>query len=337
MKILRSQEEGPQEPQQTAATIIQKTWRRHATREVFKYFKERISHCSQQDPQAILKTVNPREAVAGVCIRFRLGGITFPPNIYYKIFTHRPITDLCASSYTQPGLKKPVPRQTNNGWPLMQEDRSGRYQRMENNSWRLFCSKAVPMSEPKESEPKDKMDFHYSTLQRQQDVGKWRKKRKIEWLKQIQLHAPPCALTHSKFATHRDHVFDHRCTSFLQFAMAKNSRKTKLFVKEALEKSFQDSSDSNLDYATDEKDLFVHVIDPVIDEYDQGRLQTHPVVSSAQEVMDAIEESGHDEILDRELDELMAWTNAINFKEYLQEWMCLACSHSSKPSKGEHL
>ncbi|KAK9527960.1 hypothetical protein VZT92_014467 [Zoarces viviparus] len=60
-----------------------------------------------------------------------------------------------------------------------------------------------------------------------------------------------------------------------------------------------------------------------------GRLQTHPVVNSAQEVMDAIEESGHDEKLDRE----MAWTNAINFEEYLQEWMCLACSHSSKPSK----
>ncbi|XP_075968648.1 protein MFI-like [Anarhichas minor] len=263
------QEEGPQEPQQetlrqTAATIIQKTWRRHVTREVFKYFKELIGHCSQQDPQAILKTVNPREAelldgAAGACIRFRLGGITFPPNIYYKIFTHRPITDLCASSpkaYTQPGLKKPVPRQTNNGWPLMQEDRSGRYQRMENNSWRLFCSKAVPMSEPKEIEAKEKMDFHYSMLQRQQDVGKWRKKRKIEWLKQM---------------------------------------------------------------------------------YNQGRLQTHPVVNSAQEVMDAIEERGHDEILDRELDELMAWTNAINFEEYLQEWMCLASSPSSKPSKGEHL
>lgn len=70
--------------------------------------------------------------------------ITFPPNIYYKIFTHRPITDVCASSpkdYTQLGLKEPVARQTINGWPLMQEHQSGWYQRMENNSWRLFCSK----------------------------------------------------------------------------------------------------------------------------------------------------------------------------------------------------
>lgn len=65
--------------------------------------------------------------------------ITFPPNIYYKIFTHRPVTDLCANSpkdYNQLSLiKKPEAQQTK------QDDRSGWYQRMENNSWRLFCSK----------------------------------------------------------------------------------------------------------------------------------------------------------------------------------------------------
>jgi hypothetical protein len=26
------------------------------------------------------------------------GGCTFPPVIYYKIFTHRPVTDMCAFS-----------------------------------------------------------------------------------------------------------------------------------------------------------------------------------------------------------------------------------------------
>ncbi|XP_044033263.1 protein MFI [Siniperca chuatsi] len=195
------QEEGPQEPQQetlqqTAVRIIQMAWRRHVYREVFKYFKELITHCNQQDPQTILKTVNPREAelldaAAGVFIRFRLGGITFPPNIYYKIFTHRPIADVCASSpkdYTQLGLKRPVARQTNNICPLMQVDRSGWYQRMENNSWRLFCSKVVPTGEPIEIGADKKMDFHHSRLQRQQDVNKWRKKRKIEWLKQMYNH-----------------------------------------------------------------------------------------------------------------------------------------------------
>lgn len=70
--------------------------------------------------------------------------MTFPPSIYYKIFTHRPITDVCASSprnYARQGLKQPVAPQSKRGLPVGQEDRSGWYQRMENNSWRLFCCK----------------------------------------------------------------------------------------------------------------------------------------------------------------------------------------------------
>ncbi|XP_059182720.1 protein MFI [Centropristis striata] len=268
------QEEDPQKSQQEklqqkAASIIQKAWRRYVYREVFKYFKELISHCNLRDPQTILKTVNPREAelldaAAGVFIRFRLGGITFPPNIYYKIFTHRPITDVCATSpkdYSQ--LKKPVAQQA--GCPLVQEDRSGWYRRMENNSWRLYCNKVAPLGEPIEIGADKKMDFHYSRLQRQQDVDKWRKRRKIEWLKQM---------------------------------------------------------------------------------YERGRLQTRPehrhgdmatlVEESAQEVMDAIEEKGEDEIREWELDELLAWTNTLNFEEYMHEWRGLACSHSSEPSKEGH-
>ncbi|XP_044195849.1 protein MFI [Thunnus albacares] len=269
------QEECPQEPQPetlqpVAARIIQKAWRRYVYREIFKYFKELINNCNQRDPQTILKTVNPREAelldaAAGVFIRFRLGGITFPPNIYYKIFTHRPIADVCASSpkdYTQPSLKKPVARQTNNGWPITQEDRSGWYQRMENNSWRLFCSKVVPEGDPIEIGAHKKKNFHYSRLQRKQDVDKWRKRKKIEWLKHM---------------------------------------------------------------------------------YNEGRLQAHPVHrhiatlvgSSAQEVMDTSEEKGDDEILEWELDELLAWTNTLNFEEYIQEWRYLACSHSSGQNQGE--
>ncbi|XP_037312571.2 protein MFI isoform X3 [Pungitius pungitius] len=260
-------EEGPREPrrsslQHEAARVIQRTWRSHVlqNREVFKYFKELISHCNQRDPREILKTVNPREAqlldaAAGVFIRIRLGGIAFPPNIYYKIFTHAPIVDVCASSpkdYTKPGLQE----HADHGRPPMQ-DRSGWYQRTENNNWRLFCRKVVPTNEPKETGANKKMDFHYSRLQRQKDVGKWRKKRKIEWLTQM---------------------------------------------------------------------------------YNQGRLQTQPVqqhvvallVDYVQQAMEAIEERRHEEILDRELDELMAWTNTLNFEEYMQDWRCLACTHSSE-------
>ncbi|KAK2858590.1 hypothetical protein Q5P01_003210 [Channa striata] len=267
------QDEGPQEPQQelvqqTSARIIQKSWRRYVCREVFKYFKELITQCKEQDPQSILKSVNPREAklldaAAGTFIRFRLGGVTFPPNIYYKIFTRRPIADVCAISpkdYTQPSLRKPVAQQTSNSWPVTKEDQSGWYQRMENNSWRLFCSKLGPIGEPMEIGINKKMDFHYSKLQRQQDVVRWRKRRKIEWLKQM---------------------------------------------------------------------------------HSWGRLQTHPAHrhvaamegNSAQEVMGTIEKKG-DEMQEWELDELLAWTNALSFEEYIDDWRHLGRPHSTECNKG---
>lgn len=39
------------------------------------------------------------------------------------------------------------------------------------------------------------------------------------------------------------------------------------------------------------------------------------VESSAQELMETVEKKGDDEILEWELDELLAWTNTLNFKE----------------------
>nr|XP_004569593.1 uncharacterized protein C11orf65 homolog isoform X2 [Maylandia zebra]XP_023009809.1 uncharacterized protein C11orf65 homolog isoform X2 [Maylandia zebra] len=236
--------------------------------EVFRYFKELIFYCKQQDPKTILKTVNPREAelldaAAGVFIRFRLGGINFPPDIYYKIFTHRPITDVCAGSpkdYTKQSRRKLVAQKTNKGPAVAKDDRSGWYKRMENNSWRLFCNKVVLAREPAEIGADKKMDFHYSKLQRKQDLESWRKRKKIEWLKQM---------------------------------------------------------------------------------YKEGHLQDHAehrhmaalVESSAQELMETVEKKGDDEILEWELDELLAWTNTLNFEEYMEEWRHLACSYSSELSK----
>ena len=60
-----------------------------------------------------MRTINPTEAryvdaAAGVRIRFRLAGERFPPTIYYKIYTNRPIQDLGANAprdYTRPYLR----------------------------------------------------------------------------------------------------------------------------------------------------------------------------------------------------------------------------------------
>uniref|UniRef100_A0A672PBV9 Uncharacterized protein n=1 Tax=Sinocyclocheilus grahami TaxID=75366 RepID=A0A672PBV9_SINGR len=127
-----------------AARIIQRAWRDTA---VFKHLKKLVSLHNQGDPR-LLRFINPAEAnildsASGALIRFRLGGVspTYPPNIYFKIYTRAPIVDMCASSlkdYTQ--LKKPAPSQIHNGRMMINDgnDHSGWYQRVENNGWRIL-------------------------------------------------------------------------------------------------------------------------------------------------------------------------------------------------------
>ncbi|XP_030204419.1 uncharacterized protein C11orf65 homolog isoform X1 [Gadus morhua] len=187
---------GEAEPHQRAALIIQRAWRRHVDTRVYAYLKGTISFRYHGDPRGLLKSVNPREAAlldaaAGVYIRFRLGGVRFPPSIYYKIFTHRPIVDMCANSpkdYTLPGHKCPVPRQTHNGLPLIPENRSTWYRRVENNGWRLLSGKLGPLSNPVELDADKKMEFHHCKLQRRRDLEQRRRKRKIEWMRQMYNH-----------------------------------------------------------------------------------------------------------------------------------------------------
>ncbi|XP_067108209.1 protein MFI [Osmerus mordax] len=257
---------------QRSACIIQRTWRRHVDTQVFKYFKMLVSFRNQGDPRLLLRSINPREAnmldaAAGAYIRFRLGGISFPPSIYYKIFTHRPIVDMCANSpkdYTHPGAKRPIPRQVHNGRALVLDDQSGWYRRVENNGWRILCGKIVLLGDIIETETSSrKIQFHHSKLQRRQDVERKRRMRKMEWFKKM---------------------------------------------------------------------------------YKQGSLHArtqHPeaaalVECSAQGMVDAMETLGANHIVDWEVDELIEWTNALNFDEYIREWRDQGTStYSSKGAESK--
>jgi hypothetical protein len=84
---------------------------------------ERVTHAfpgrQQGDPKELLRSINPREAslvdaASGLHVRLRLGGSTFPPLIFYKIFTHRPVTDICAfcpRNYAKELYKPPAGQQ----------------------------------------------------------------------------------------------------------------------------------------------------------------------------------------------------------------------------------
>ncbi|XP_071801536.1 uncharacterized protein [Asterias amurensis] len=183
-----------------AAKIIQRAWRTHIDIQVYRYYRDLINFRCRGDPSMMLRCINPKEAkildaAAGIHIKFRLAGDKFPPNIYYKIFTHRNIVDMCANSpkdYTAAGSKRRAAKEVHNSIPAaakMRKDKHvGWYQRIENNGWRLVSDRLLlrPDQDPVTWESSNKkVDFPHSKLQRRQDVEKRKKQRKVEWMKKM--------------------------------------------------------------------------------------------------------------------------------------------------------
>ncbi|XP_033741344.1 uncharacterized protein C11orf65 homolog isoform X2 [Pecten maximus] len=181
-----------------AAVIIQKAWRRHIDIQVYQYYRDLINFKSRGNPSLMLRCINPNEskyldAASGVHVKFRLAGERFPPNIYYKIFTHRPIQDMCANSpknYTCATVKLQMAKDVHSSVRKgpRQDDKSGWYQRSENNGWRLVSDRLIHhiMSDPITWESSNKKyQFSHDKLQRKQDVDKRKKLKKIDWMKKM--------------------------------------------------------------------------------------------------------------------------------------------------------
>ena len=84
-----------------SASIIQRAWRSLIQKRTFAQIRDIIRFRGSGDPAFLLKVLAPSEAdfadeASGVHIRFRLGGTTWPPTIFYKVFTHRNIADIGA-------------------------------------------------------------------------------------------------------------------------------------------------------------------------------------------------------------------------------------------------
>ncbi|KAL8562448.1 hypothetical protein ACOMHN_008592 [Nucella lapillus] len=185
--------------QREAAISIQRAWRRHIDIQVYRYYRDLINFKSRGNPAVMLRCINPNEAklldpASGTSVRFRLAGERFPPNIYYKIFTHRPVQDMCANSpkdYTKAQAKQLNVRHRHNkvaAIPQQEDDKCGWYQRCENNGWRLVSDRLIQhyLNDPTTWESSRKTyQFNHSKLKRKQDVEKEKKSRKIEWMKKM--------------------------------------------------------------------------------------------------------------------------------------------------------
>ncbi|XP_063160799.1 protein MFI [Candoia aspera] len=256
-----------EEERTNAAYTIQRIWKRWLDIGVFEYYKELIGFKQYGEPSHLMKYIEPREAelldaAAGVHIKFRLGGEKFPPSIYYKIFTHRPIVDMCANSpkdYTKIATKPSARKLQKESF---NESSSDWYKRIENNGWRLLSIRywkgldSLTMKDNTKTQ-----EFHHSTLQRKRDMEKRKKRRKIEWLKKMYFGENLQAKTENP-----------RATVLIQRA-------------------------------------------------------TEGLISS-------LEKEGIDEVMEWEVDEMLKWTNALNYEEYIQLWKEIGTSKSSESFKG---
>ncbi|EFC38912.1 hypothetical protein NAEGRDRAFT_52840 [Naegleria gruberi] len=82
-----------------AAFIIQKWWRNTINKQIFQFYKQLIIFKERTHPYDILRAINPSESQLidpsiGAFIRFRLGGKSFPPIVFYKVFLKKPIIDI---------------------------------------------------------------------------------------------------------------------------------------------------------------------------------------------------------------------------------------------------
>ncbi|XP_020895635.1 uncharacterized protein C11orf65 homolog [Exaiptasia diaphana] len=252
-----------------AAKVIQRSWRKHIDTQVYRYYKDLINFKTRGDPALMLRCINPREAdildsAAGVHIKFRLAGERFPPNIYYKIFTHRNIADIGAFAprdYTHADNKQLPVSLVHNKATKITKGVVYCYKRWENNGWRLVSDRVVQKldQDPVVFESAQKTAaFHHNKVIRKQDLEKKRKQKKIEWMK-------------------------------------------KMYKQGMLQaKQEQDSETQNI------------------------------IETVAQGMVNAADARGSEAVEDWEVDELLEWTNGLNFDQYLVDWKEFATSAGSE-------
>ena len=151
------------------AIRIQRAWRCYMNKKIYQYYKNLIRLREQGDPSLLLKVLHPSESfladpAAKLYVRLRLGGTSFPPLVYYKVFTKMNITDIGSFAPRDYVTKKPEKG----------------YMRWENNGWR-------PMSfiEPKNREADAPKEWHADKIVRKQINDKKKKEAKRKWMQHL--------------------------------------------------------------------------------------------------------------------------------------------------------
>ncbi|KAI8825617.1 uncharacterized protein EV422DRAFT_133570 [Fimicolochytrium jonesii] len=178
-----------------AARKIQMLWRSYYNRKIYKIYGDMIKFRLRGDPKRLLKFINPQEAALidasmGAHVRFRLGGKSFPPTIFYKVYVHKALIDMNAFSprdYTSAESKQALPVKLFDkigpapGMALF----NGWYRRVENNGWRPVSDKILEEDSDLAQEKTKTIPYHHLKLRRRQEVERSRRQRKLNWLRKL--------------------------------------------------------------------------------------------------------------------------------------------------------
>ncbi|KAJ0403435.1 hypothetical protein ATCC90586_001724 [Pythium insidiosum] len=200
-------------PRVRAALIIQAAWKRHTNRRIYRYYRDLLTFRSTGDPALMLRAINPSEAALldasmGAHVRFRLGGMSFPPTIYYKIFTRKAVCDLNAFSPKNYALdrQRRDPRDRDShaatrrlyirvGGAYFQarrrlEDTRDWYRRVERNGWRPVTAKVMaeansdPIAQATAKKTVPSSHLHARLVSRH-DVELQRRLKKRQWMQKL--------------------------------------------------------------------------------------------------------------------------------------------------------
>jgi len=186
-----------------AAQIIQRAWRCWVNKAPFKWCKAMLYHADKSDTaKTLLKFVSPADAnmidsATGVKVRLRLGVHSDQDGeklaIFYKLFTSRPVIDLCASSprqYTHANSKQPTVIHTKNKIK-MELSTEEYYKRAENNDWRVVAwdalkSTAGAVAQSRLSKPQK--DYNFSAQVRIENRHRKRKEKQRAWMSSLYMN-----------------------------------------------------------------------------------------------------------------------------------------------------
>ena len=341
-----------------AVKKIQNVWRSFCNKRVFTFFKELVTFKLKGMPQELLKSICPSEVNAcekgaGVHLRFRLGGYRFPPKVYFKIFTHRAVCDIGAFAPRDYTVESPMEEiQQNNkvtsksisSLPSLTNIRVGSkyfetkistnansfdgwYHRHENNAWRPIASETFeeiltpPWLREKPHEEAPKL-FHFSKLRRKEDLKKYRKQRRREWMMKAYKMAKDGEVDRERKKSLRDSDY---------YGLESGSSATSVpyfdngaYVGGMEEKDVYPVHEQNRGVHNKKSESFEAYMKS------NASLYSDSVISGSRN--SASQMMGVGGMMDKDIpdDEILKWSMSLDFDEYTRDWMSTGTSLPSE-------